>query len=51
MLGQTMVEVTTGLEEGQEIVTGPFKALREIKDGDKVRREEEKKKGEKESES
>lgn len=50
MLGQTMVEVTTGLEEGQEIVTGPFKALREIKDGDKVRREEEKKKEEKESE-
>ena len=45
MLGQTMVEIVSGLDDGQEIVTGPFKALREIKDGDKVRREEPKKKG------
>jgi len=48
MLGQTMVEVVSGLDDGQEIVTGPFKALREIKDGDKVRREEQKKKGDEE---
>ncbi len=42
-----MVEVVSGVEEGKEIVTGPFKALREIKDGDKVRLEEPKKEGDK----
>ncbi len=47
LLGETRVEVAAGLEEGQQIVTGPFKALREIEDGDKVRLEEPKKKGEK----
>jgi len=36
--GGLMVEVRTGLTPGEEIVTGPFKALREIKDGDQVRR-------------
>jgi hypothetical protein len=33
------VEVVRGLEEGQLIVTGPFKVLRELKNGDRVRRE------------
>lgn len=45
MTGETQVEVVAGLAEGQEIVTGPFKALREIADGDAVRREEPKKEG------
>ncbi len=46
MTGETQVEIQTGLAEGDEIVTGPFKALRDIKDGDRVRLEPEKKKGE-----
>jgi HlyD family secretion protein len=36
LAGELMVEVLEGLRPGQEIVTGPFKALRTIKDGDKV---------------
>lgn len=45
MTGETMVEVTAGLEAGQTLVTGPFKTLREIEDGDKARLEEPKKDG------
>ncbi|HEU4520702.1 MAG TPA: efflux RND transporter periplasmic adaptor subunit [Thermoanaerobaculia bacterium] len=40
LMGETNVEVVNGLKEGQEIVTGPFKALREIKDGSKVKKQE-----------
>jgi HlyD family secretion protein len=36
LAGELMVEVVEGLKPGQEIITGPFKALRSIKDGDKV---------------
>ena len=36
--GELMVEVVTGLQPGEEIITGPFKALRQIKDGDRVKR-------------
>ena len=36
--GGLMVELLTGLTPGDEIVTGPFKALRQIKDGDRVER-------------
>jgi len=43
MTGETMVEVASGLEAGQSIVTGPFKTLREIEDGDKARLEQPKK--------
>ena len=35
--GETRVEVVTGLEEGQQVVTGPFRVLREVKDGGRVR--------------
>ncbi len=35
--GEKDFELLTGLEEGTEIVVGPFKALRELKEGDKVR--------------
>ena len=48
MTGEMDVEITTGLADDAEIITGPFKALRELKDGDRVRLEEEKpKEGEK----
>ena len=40
--GDSSVEIVTGLKEGQQIVTGPFKALREIKDGSKVKEQKEK---------
>jgi HlyD family secretion protein len=34
--GELMIEVKTGPKVGDEIVTGPFKVLRQIKEGDKV---------------
>jgi HlyD family secretion protein len=40
--GATDIEVTSGLTEGQEIVTGPFKTLRSLKDGSLVKRDTEK---------
>lgn len=33
----THVEITSGLEEGEEVVTGPFRSLRDLEDGDAVR--------------
>lgn len=35
--GESSIEITSGLKEGQEIITGPFRALREIKDGTKIK--------------
>jgi HlyD family secretion protein len=43
--GDLAVEVKGGVSSGQDVVTGPFKALRTIKDGDKVIVEKEKKLG------
>jgi HlyD family secretion protein len=45
LTGDLMVEVLSGLQPGEEIVTGPFKALRQIQEGDPVKAmsEEEKK--------
>ncbi|HEY3175418.1 MAG TPA: efflux RND transporter periplasmic adaptor subunit [Candidatus Polarisedimenticolia bacterium] len=40
--GGLMIELLTGLTPGDEIVTGPFKALRQLKDGDRVERMSEK---------
>jgi HlyD family secretion protein len=40
--GATDIEVLTGLTEGQEIVTGPFKTLRILKSGSLVKRDTEK---------
>ena len=37
--GATDIEVTDGLKEGQEIVTGPFKTLRGLKSGALIRRD------------
>jgi hypothetical protein len=31
-----MIEIVSGASVGQEIVTGPFKVLRQIKEGDRV---------------
>jgi HlyD family secretion protein len=42
--GELMVEVVSGVPAGEEIITGPFKALREIKDGDRVKKMSEKEK-------
>jgi HlyD family secretion protein len=47
MTGEMDVEISTGLSDDVEIITGPFKSLREMKDGDRVRIEEPKKEGEK----
>ncbi len=44
--GELDVEIVEGLEEGEEIVTGPFSALRELKPGDKVYVEEAAEEGE-----
>jgi HlyD family secretion protein len=47
LTGELLVEVETGPKIGQEIITGPFKTLRQIKEGDKVAVEkpDDKKKG------
>jgi len=47
LAGELMVEVTQGPAVGDQIVTGPFKVLRQVKEGDKVLIENEsgKKKG------
>jgi len=37
--GTTDIEVLSGLKEGQEIVTGPFKTLRILKNGSLVKRD------------
>jgi len=40
--GSTDIEVVSGLTEGEEIVTGPFKTLRTLKTGSLVKRDTEK---------
>ena len=45
LAGELKVEITGGLSRGQEIVTGPFKTLRALKEGDRVKVEKEKEKG------
>jgi HlyD family secretion protein len=44
LAGDTNVEIVKGVKEKDEIVTGPFRALRDIKDGSKVREQKEEKK-------
>ena len=44
LAGDTNVEIVKGVSEKDEIVTGPFRALRDIKDGSKVREQKEEKK-------
>lgn len=45
LMGDLAVEVTDGLAEGEQIVSGPFRELRKLKDGDKVRPEKPKPEG------
>jgi len=40
--GGMMIEIVSGLTEGQELVTGPYASLRELKDGVLVKAEEKK---------
>nr|MEE4266958.1 efflux RND transporter periplasmic adaptor subunit [Candidatus Krumholzibacteria bacterium] len=42
--GEDDFEILSGLEEGQEIVTGPFRVLRELKDGARIKIKSDKKK-------
>jgi HlyD family secretion protein len=43
IMGEMMIEITTGLEEGQDIVVGPYSALRQLKDDMLIKAEEKKK--------
>ena len=38
--GDLMIEISEGIKPGDTIVTGPFRTLRTLKDGDAVRKEE-----------
>jgi HlyD family secretion protein len=49
LAGDSNIEIVKGVKEGDEIVTGPFRALRDIKDGSKVREQKEEKKAEEKS--
>jgi len=42
--GESSIEIVSGLRDGQQIITGPFKALRDINDGSKVKEQKEQKK-------
>lgn len=45
IMGEMMVEIASGLEEGDEIVVGPYDSLRQLKDGVLIKPEEKKEKG------
>ena len=47
--GESSIEIVSGLRTGQQIITGPFKALRDINDGSKVKEQKEKEKEKKKS--
>jgi HlyD family secretion protein len=40
--GDSSIEIVSGARDGEQIVTGPFRALRELKDGTKVKEQKEK---------
>ncbi|MGB2765420.1 MAG: efflux RND transporter periplasmic adaptor subunit [Candidatus Aminicenantaceae bacterium] len=40
IMGEMMIEIKSGLEEGQEIVVGPYSALRQLKDDILIKTEE-----------
>lgn len=40
IMGELMLEIISGLEEGQEIATGPYNALRQLKDDTLIKPEE-----------
>jgi HlyD family secretion protein len=43
IMGGLLIEIQSGLKEGQEVVVGPYSALRELKDGTLVKTEAKKK--------
>ena len=43
LAGESNIEIVKGLSDGQQIVTGPFRALRELKEGTKIREQKEEK--------
>jgi HlyD family secretion protein len=45
IMGELMIEIVSGLEEGQEIVAGPYDALRQLKEGTLVAAEAKKETG------
>jgi HlyD family secretion protein len=45
LLGELTLEVVEGLKGGETVISGPFRALRALKPGDPVKREEPKKEG------
>jgi HlyD family secretion protein len=45
IMGEMMIEIISGLEEGQEIVVGPYSALRQLKDDMLIKKEEKKEEG------
>jgi HlyD family secretion protein len=47
--GDSNIEIVKGLKGGEQIITGPFRALRDIKDGAKVREQKEEKKKDEET--
>jgi HlyD family secretion protein len=44
--GESDIEVTGGLSAGQEVLTGPSRVLKNLKDGDQVKKQEKKAEGE-----
>jgi len=44
IMGELMIEITSGLEEGQDVVVGPYSALRLLKDDTLIKVEEKKEK-------
>ena len=49
LLGDLNVEVLDGLKGGEKVITGPFRILRDLKGGEQVREDKNKKKDEKKS--
>jgi HlyD family secretion protein len=43
IMGGLLIEIQSGLKEGQEAIVGPYSALRELKDGTLIKPEEKKK--------
>jgi HlyD family secretion protein len=43
IIGGLDIEIASGLKDGQEVIVGPYSALRELKDGVLVKLEEKKK--------
>jgi len=42
IMGGLLIEIASGLKEGQEVIVGPYSALRDLKDGTQVKFEEKK---------